>query len=76
MAYPDGYTLDERVAILERLLALQDSDLFPLANRFLRSDGSVEMDTGYIPTDGQDIATKTYADSSGSGSDWMAWAGL
>ena len=30
---------------------------------FLRADGSVKMDPGYVPTKDQDIATKAYVDS-------------
>ena len=54
--WPEGYLETPRISFYKYVGRKANTS-------FLRSDGSIKMDNGYVPTDDQDIATKAYVDS-------------
>ena len=68
--FPPNYYGNAQISDLRQLLTklIEDGDIGgPGGGGDLKADGSVPMDTGYTPTNDQDISTKKYVDDKAGG---------
>ena len=61
---PNEIVKDNRYITVKNAFTIEESlKTWVETEKYIKSDGSVQMDSGYTPTDGADVVTKTYLET-------------